>query len=90
MKIKRGNKELEIKTILDDGEDATIFHHFKGKEYKIVSIGYDADNMDKVVIYQALYDDHKVWVREYNDFFSKTDKKKYPDIKQEYRFEIKE
>ena len=40
------------------------------------------------MIYEALYDDHKIWVRPYDMFVSKVDKEKYPDVLQEYRFEL--
>ncbi len=89
MKIQRDNKEIDIITILEDKNKATTFHHFKGNDYKIITIGKDSDNLKEVVIYQGLYDNNPVWIREYNDFFSEVDRNKYPNIKQKYRFEIK-
>ena len=65
-----------------------IYKHFKGNLYKVLYIGYDSETTDKLVIYESLYDDHKVWVRPYDMFISKIDKEKYPNIKQEYRFEL--
>lgn len=70
-----------------------IYKHFKGKLYKVINIGYDSEtNNDqfpkKLVIYEALYDDHKIWVRPYDMFISKVDKDKYSDVLQEYRFEL--
>ena len=41
-----------------------------------------------MVVYRALYDDFKIYVRPYDLFVSKVDKNKYPDINQEYRFEL--
>ena len=55
--------------------------------YKVLNIGYNADNLEKIVIYQALYDDNKIWVRNYAEFNSYVDKNKYPNIAQKYRFE---
>ena len=68
------------------------YKHFKGNLYKVLMIGYDSEtnneNLKKLVIYEALYGDHKIWVRPYDMFVSKIDKEKYPDINQEYRFEL--
>lgn len=69
-----------------------IYRHFKGKKYKVLAIAYDSEtnndeNMRKLVVYEALYGDHKIWVRDYDMFLSKVDKEKYPEVKQEYRFE---
>lgn len=65
-----------------------IYRHFKGKKYKVIAIGYDSEVEDrKLVIYEALYDDHKVWVRPFDMFISEVDHDKYPDVEQKYRFE---
>ena len=44
--------------------DATRYYrHFKGGKYKVLAIGQDSESLAPVVVYQALYGDHKVWVR---------------------------
>ena len=63
------------------------YKHFKGKLYKVLHIGYSADTLEKLVIYQAMYDDNKIWVRNYDEFNSYVDKEKYKDVTQKYRFE---
>lgn len=68
-------------------KEGQVYRHFKGNQYVIVKIGYDSENLEKLVIYESLKD-KKVWVRKYDNFISKVDHKKYPDIKQEYRFEL--
>lgn len=45
------------------------YRHFKGGKYKILAIGQDSESLIPVVIYQALYGDHKVWVRPKDMFF---------------------
>ena len=84
--IRKDNSKVEFTTILEDKQNASIFRHFKGKEYKIITIAKDSDNLKEIVVYQAQYDNKQCWTRKIEEFFSKTDKTKYPDA-QEYRFE---
>lgn len=68
------------------------YKHFKDKLYEVIAIAYDSEsnndsNPRKVVVYQALYGEGLIWVRDYEMFASKVDKEKYPEVKQEYRFE---
>lgn len=64
------------------------YHHFKGKDYKVLLIATDSETNKEVVVYEALYGRHLIWTRPYDMFISKVDHEKYPDIKQEYRFEL--
>ena len=41
-----------------------------------------------MLMYRALYDDFDLYVRTYDMFVEKTDKKKYPLVEQEYRFQL--
>ncbi len=85
--IRNDQSKITFTTILEDKENATLFRHFKGKEYKIVTIAKDSEDLKDLVIYQGQYEGNPCWSREIEEFFSKVDKEKYPDIMQEYRFE---
>lgn len=70
-----------------------IYKHFKGHIYKVVVIAYDSENyneenseLSKMVVYQNI-ENNEYWVRPYQMFNSLVDRKKYPNIKQKYRFE---
>lgn len=66
-----------------------VYKHFKGKYYRLLAVMYDRESNDYVVIYEALYDDHKIWKRPLAEFESKVDKDKYPESEQEFRFQLK-
>ncbi len=64
------------------------YRHFKGKDYKVLLIAIDSETNEEVVVYEALYGNHQIWTRPYDMFNSLVDKEKYPEIEQEYRFEL--
>lgn len=64
-----------------------IYRHFKGNFYQIVTLAKHSESGGTMVVYRALYGSCQVYVRELSEFMSETDKKKYPDCTQRYRFE---
>lgn len=55
--------------------------------YRIVGIAEHSETKEKLMVYKALYDKDFMCARPLEMFMSKVDREKYPDIKQEYRFE---
>ena len=67
-----------------------IYKHFKGDYYLVEDVATHSETNEKMIVYRKLYDDAALYVRPYKMFLEKVDKEKYPDIDQEYRFELQE
>ena len=67
-----------------------IYKHFKGDLYLVEDIVIHSETKEKMVLYRALYEYGTRYVRPYDMFVEKVDKKKYPNVKQEYRFQLQD
>ena len=67
-----------------------IYRHFKGDYYLVEAVAQDSETNADMVIYRKLYGDGGLWVRPLSMFLSKVDRDKYPEVSQEYRFQLQE
>ena len=90
-----GSKVMDI----DRFTPGDIVRHFKRETldlpafaenkylYRIIGIAAHSETKEKMMVYQALYDDHPMFVRPLDMFLSEVDHEKYPRIRQRNRFE---
>lgn len=66
-------------------EKGQTYRHFKGDLVHIICLARHTETEEMMVVYE-----HKgvIWTRPYEMFVSKVDKEKYPDVEQEYRFQL--
>lgn len=44
-------------------EIGATYRHYKGKTYKILCIANHSETLEPHIVYEALYEDHKIWIR---------------------------
>lgn len=67
-----------------------IYKHFKGDYYIVEDIAIHSETKEKYVVYRGLYGDNELYIRPYDMFLSPVDREKYPDVEQEYRFQLQD
>lgn len=63
------------------------YRHFKGTIYLVSNIVLHCDTLELLVIYQDFQNPSLTWARPLREFESPVDQDKYPEVKQELRFE---
>ena len=40
-----------------------VYKHYKGKKYMLIDVALHSETLEEMVVYRAMYDDEKMWVR---------------------------
>lgn len=67
-----------------------IYRHFKGDYYLLIDVAIHSETKEKYVVYRGLYGNNELYIRPFDMFFSEVDKEKYPEVEQQYRFELQD
>lgn len=89
-KLKHNDDPVIVGNVLQQIEVGRVYRHFKGKLYLVLDLAHHSETGEQYVIYKALYGDCKTYVRPYLMFASCVDREEYPDVKQEFRFQLVE
>ncbi|MEY3775922.1 MAG: hypothetical protein RLZZ129_2702 [Verrucomicrobiota bacterium] len=40
-----------------------LYRHYKGRDYRVLGLARHSESLEPLVVYQALYGEHGLWVR---------------------------
>ena len=88
-------RKVNEKNIAEEIKPGDIVQHFKRTDdmqaneylYRIIAEAKHTETNEYMVVYQAMYGDFQTYARPMAMILSPVDKEKYPDAKQEFRFE---
>ena len=65
-----------------------VYRHFKGNIYRIITLATHSETGETLVIYKRDDTEEKSYARPLDMFLGEVDHKKYPDVRDKYRFTL--
>ena len=65
-----------------------VYRHFKGNIYRIMTLADHSETGETLVIYRRDDPEAKSYARPLDMFMSEVDRKKYPNVREKYRFTL--
>ena len=69
-----------------------VYRHFKGLKAHVLNLAKHSETGEMLVVYECIGNggnhENGIYARPIEMFLSEVDHKKYPDVKQKYRFEL--
>ena len=65
-----------------------VYKHFKNNYYILEDVATHSETGEKYAVYRQLYGNGELYIRPLDMFLSEVDKNKYPNVKQNYRFQL--
>ena len=53
------------------------YRHFKGNEYRVLGMARHSETLEEMVVYQALYGEHGLWVRPVSMWLEQVEREDY-------------
>ena len=53
------------------------YRHFKGNEYRVLAMARHSETLEEMVVYQALYGEHGLWVRPASMWLEQVEREDY-------------
>ena len=82
------NRNLKIGDIVQHFKREFVDPKSSEYLYQILAFAHHTESGEMLVVYRALYPPYKTCARPFDMFMSEVDREKYPDVKQQYRFEL--